>query len=342
MRTNKKLLGLLFSLAAAVLTLLGGCQSEASNSSVTTHSDRSGEPVTIKVAVDAAAFGLPFRVAIDQGYFQKYGIDVQLSTHAFGIDTLNAVITKQAEVGQAMDFALLTRLDSGQLKVVAAIASPTSKNSRLVVRDGIQKPEDLKGKKLGVQRGTVQEYIWAKYLEKYSIKPDEVELLPMTSVSELLTAFTKGDISAFWVNKTFANDALQVPGALELADLTDINFRMVGFMAVDKTLLESNELVVQNLLKGLEEANQSIKQNPEHAAEVAFRELKLPKEDVLSEITYDYEFEVRFDQNDFDQLKSIHDWALANGLLEKEVNLEEAIEIGPISEAFPDRVTYHN
>lgn len=338
--------GLLITLVASLLIGLVGCQSEgtlgtSSNPPGSNH-EQANDPISLKVSLFAAADALPFLVAKEQGFFQKHGLEVQYSTYPFGIDTLNAVLTGQAEVGQAMDFALLTRLDTGQLKVITALSSPSPEYYSLVVEDGIQSAEDLKGKNLGVQRGTVIEYIWAKYLQENAMQTDEVNFVPMTSAAELLTAFSKGAISAFWTGKYILSDALGVEGASELADLRDIDFRAVCFVAVDKKLLESREEVVEQLVTALDEANHLIKQDPEYAAEVAYRELKLPKEDVLEEIAGNYEFEIRFEQSDFEQLKVIHDWALENKLLKREVNLEESIDTGPLLKVFPDRVTYRD
>lgn len=79
---------------------------------------------------------------------------------------------------------------------------------------------------------------------------------------------------------------------------------------------------------------------PEECNSGSNRELKLPKEDILEEIAGDYKFVIRFDQQDYEQLKVIHDWALENKLLKREVNLDEAIDTEPLANVFPQRVTY--
>ncbi|MGR5961601.1 hypothetical protein ACT7DN_04805 [Bacillus paranthracis] len=56
----------------------------------------------VKMAIDTAAGGsFQFRVAEKQGYFEKNSIKAQLSNFAYGIDTVNAVLTEQADTGLA-------------------------------------------------------------------------------------------------------------------------------------------------------------------------------------------------------------------------------------------------
>ncbi|MCL6625549.1 MAG: ABC transporter substrate-binding protein [Alicyclobacillus shizuokensis] len=315
-----------------------GCGAEPAGKS--SGSNTSADNTTVTIGVDSSSFSLPFRVAQDEGYFDKYGAHVQLSTYSFGIDTLNAVVTKQANFGEAMDFALLTRLGKGNMKVTSVIASPASGDQILYVRSPISRPSDLKGKRLGVQRGTVNEYIWARYLNQYHVGESQVKLEPLTSEAELVEAFAKGDVDAIWVNKAFESKVKKLPGVKKLADLSAIHFRMVGYLVGDESFVASHPTVVSNILKALNDADRFIREHPNQAADIAYNELNIPKSEVLLEIEHDYDFMLRFTRGDYNELQAILQWSRNNGLITDNVDLRKSIELQPLMAAFPNKVSY--
>ena len=55
------------------------------------------------------------------------------------------------------------------------------------------------------------------------------------------------------------------------------------------------------MLLALNEANEFIASNPEKTAEIAYKDLKTPKENALKDLA-NYEYELRFSQDDFNYL----------------------------------------
>lgn len=301
---------------------------------------QTGKLEKVRLGLDSAAFSLQFRVAKAKGIFKKYGIDPETSDYSFGIDTLNAAVLDQVDTAIAMDFAALTRLGKGNLRVVSLISSPKPNNSTLYVKGNINKPEDLKGKRFGVQKGTVNEYVWARLLEKYGINKKELTLEPLQSNAESIAAYEKGDLDGAWFGGPFAERAGKVKDSKKLLDLSAIDLRNRGYFVVQERLIKEKPEVVANLLKALDEATKELIAHPEEAAEIAFQELKLPKEAVTKEIKNDWEYDVRFSQDDFDYLKKVLDWSVENGLIKDNFELKDKIIIDPIKKALPDKVTY--
>ena len=72
-------------------------------------------------------------------------------------------------------------------------------NFVLFVRTNIQKLGDLIGKKLGVPKGTVLEYVWTRYLEKNGVDPSMVTFVAYNSPDEAAAGIKRGDIDALWL-----------------------------------------------------------------------------------------------------------------------------------------------
>ena len=99
------------------------------------------ETAAVKIAIDTAAGGsFQFRAAEKQGYFEKNSIKAQLSNFAYGIDTVNAVLTEQADTGLAADYALLNSLEKDMV-VISTLTrgnEKSSKDNELLVREGLK------------------------------------------------------------------------------------------------------------------------------------------------------------------------------------------------------------
>lgn len=298
----------------------------------------SDAPVKVRIGGDSSIFSLQFRVAEDQGFFEKHGIDAEITTFSFGIDTLNAVLTDRVDVGEAMDYAALTSLAKGDLKILSLFSSPKSTSSQLFARDGIGRPEDLIGKKLGVQKGTVNEYIWGKYFETFHIDKKDVTLVPLQSTAEILAAYDRGDIQAAWFGTAFFDKAAKVKGSKALNDLSAIHVRTKGFLVAKASLVKDQPKVSAELNQALAEASEYITAHPEEAAELAFKELKIPKENALREIKNEWEFDVRFKQEDLDYLTQVKDWSVQGGYIDQDYKLEDKLALEGLTEAFPGKV----
>ena len=94
------------------------------------------------------------------------GIKVQETTFAKGLDIMQAIIANELDIGAtASEAAISGRAKGVPIYIVAGFAKG---GARLVVRPdlGIKTVKDLKGKKIGVTRGSIQEVLLAAELSK--------------------------------------------------------------------------------------------------------------------------------------------------------------------------------
>lgn len=299
-------------------------------------------PVKVRFGLDTAAGGsLQFREAAEQGYFKKYGVDPEISNFAYGIDTINALLVQRTDTAMAADYALLNSLGKGDMKVVSALTRATeasSKNNQLLARNA-EKPEDLKGKKLGVARGTVFEYIWAKFLEKEHWTEKDVKLVYYTTPDEAIVALTKGEMDAVWASGALLDKFLKVDGVKAIGDLNLTGVKISGYQVVEGSFLKKNAPAVTNFLKAVQEGITYVKAHNDETAELAFRDIKLPKDGVLKDLkTQNYV--LGFTQEDYDHLQDMKTWMEQKGILKDKYDLKEKLALDAAKAAFPDLVTY--
>jgi len=104
----------------------------------------------------------------------KCGIKVEESTFAKGLDIMQAIIAGELDVGaSASEAAISGRAKGVPIVVVAGFATG---GARLVARPdvGIKTIKDLKGKKVGVTRGGIQEVLLAAELAQNGLTSADV------------------------------------------------------------------------------------------------------------------------------------------------------------------------
>jgi len=332
----KNLKSLLIVLAIITSLIISGCSSSAKES-------EGDEASTVRMAVDTAAGGsLQFRAAEKQGYFKNYGVEAQLSNFAMGIDTVNAVLTEQADTGIAADYALLNSLAKGDLVVVATLtrgSEKTAKETQLLVKGDINTASDLKGKKLGVAKGTVYEYVWAKYLEANQINQKDISYVPYSTPDEAIVGMKKGDIDAVWIGGALTDKLKTIEGVKQFDDLRGAGVTIDSYLLAKRSFVEQSPGVVENALKALSEGVEYVDVHKEETAQLAFEQLKIPAEDALKDLERT-NYVLGFTKEDARHLEDMKTWLEEKGILQDSYELKDKLHLEPLKKEFPETVTY--
>jgi NitT/TauT family transport system substrate-binding protein len=301
---------------------------------------QAADPVKIRVGVDSSSFSYQFRVAEGAGLFDKYGFDAEVFTFSYGIDTLNSAILGETDSAQAADFAVASRLSVGNnLRILSHILTYNIDGTQLWVRDpAIETAADLKGKRLGVQKGTVNEYVWGRFFLKQGFDPKEVEQVYLGSNAELLAAFQAGELDALWISQEYVGVASAVENGRKLGNYELAGFNPRAFALLDIKFIEANRDKIPDLLRALDEATTFLKEKPDEAAQIIARDLKIPV-DAAREGIKTYTYEIRFLQEDLQDVADVAEWSINNGLIKNAYDVRATLYLDAIEAAFPDRVT---
>jgi NitT/TauT family transport system substrate-binding protein len=334
---TKSVLVFLLAVVVSALYAGGGGEKPAAPSA-------GGEkPFVVRVGVDSHAFSFQFRVAKRAGIFDKHNINADIFTFSYGIDTINAAILGETDSAEAMDFAVASRFsESNKLRILATITTANPDGSHLYVRhNDIKSPADLKGKRIGVQKATANEYTWARLLEKYGIDKNGVNYVYLSSNAELLAAYQANEIDALWVGADLEKAVNEIPASRNLGNVSLTGYLQRGFLLLDANLIAQDPAGVERFLKALDEATTFIKEHPEETARIAYDDLKLPVDAALKSILAQ-NYELRLSQEDLDQITSVANWSIDNGLIRNRYNIGDFVDLTPLRNALPGRVTVTN
>jgi NitT/TauT family transport system substrate-binding protein len=152
------------------------------------------EPVRIAVGTASVA-SLPTWIAQDGGYFAREGIQSELIYIRGGPQTLSALIGGDVPFAQVYSQPVLAARLTGADTIIVAGLINTPLFSLITVKE-IGKPEELRGKKIGISTfGSATDLAARLALKKWGLKPEtDVTILQMRGVPEILPAMVSGAI----------------------------------------------------------------------------------------------------------------------------------------------------
>lgn len=212
-----------------------------------------------KIVIAHAAMNarvLPLWTAKEQGFFLKYGVPSEAIFIRQAPTLVAALTSGDIQIGYTGGTAVLGAAAGGaDLKILAAFTNRVTYD--VVARPGIKTPEELRGKKFGVQ--SIGGTVWMGAilaLEHFGLDPDrdKVSLIAAGDQVVLAQALMVGTIDATVLDGVMSR-TLREKGFTILAELSKLNLPItsVGIIARG-SFIQKNPQAIENLLKALLEA----------------------------------------------------------------------------------------
>jgi sulfonate transport system substrate-binding protein len=226
------------------------------------------DPIKLKVGMVAAVDMLALPIALERGFFEKYGLDVTIARpYATGVDALNGVPAIGA-ILRSMDLVFFGNFSGNATKLGsdATLALIANGDSGIVKGD----LRSLKGKKIATSFGTINHLYILGLLEKAGLAPTDVTLIN-TPPPEMSVALLAKGVDAFVCWDPAPVIAMKdVPGAIEVIRGGDV-ISYLGFNIALRPWVEKNGVTIEKFLAAVSEADQWMRKNPKQAAAIGTR-----------------------------------------------------------------------
>ncbi|WP_347977273.1 ABC transporter substrate-binding protein [Microbacterium sp. ProA8] len=258
-----------------VAVMMAGCASAAADSG----SGESAAPVDeLRLGYFANVTHAPALVGLEEGLFEDALGDVDVTTQVFNagpaaIEALSAGAIDATYIGPNPSINTFIQSGGESARIVAGAATG---GAALVVREGIDSPDDLAGTTLASpQLGNTQDVALRKWLADEGFETDtsgggDVQVTP-TENAQTLTLFQQGELDGAWLPEPWVSRLILDAGAHVLqdeADLWEDGEFPTTVLLVRKEFLEQHPDVVADLLKGHAAAVQWIADNADEASGV--------------------------------------------------------------------------
>ncbi len=245
------------------------------------------DPLPLKVAAAGGTLHAPVFVAVEQGLFEKHGLDVEVVMFQSGVEMINGLLAGSHDVNTMGTIPFLSGVSNGFPLVLIghlhgkALAESYVDNVGIAARNDITSVEALKGRKIGLPRGTGAEGYVLGILSQAGMSESDVELVNVKP-PELPTALLNGDVDAISVWEPWlSTSAVNVPDAEQLlAGQCDTCYDP-GTVLTTQSVASDKAEQLRRFMLAFAEASQWVRQNLDDAAGVNLRWINLKDADIM-------------------------------------------------------------
>lgn len=282
---------------------------------------------TLKLAVLPVLDVFPVYVAQQQGYFEKFGVTVEIIKVASAPE--RDQLMQAGQIDGMLNEPVTTMFYNKQqsrIKMVRYARTATSQQALfriLAAKDsGIKTVADLKGKQIGISTGTVIEYLTDRLLAQNGLDPSQVEKVAVPKIDERLALLGSGKLAAAVMPDPLASLSIQ-NGATVVIDDSSAPELSASVYSFSIDALKNKPQAVKAFLKAIEQAVQDINAD-KGKWNGLLTEQKLVPAPLLSSYTLP-DFPTAGVPSEA-QFNDAMQWALDKGLIPNKINYADSVD----------------
>ena len=280
--------------------------------------------MTIATGVDPVFSA--YYVAQQEGLFKKHGLDVRINTGPSGSAMVSFLINGQIESAFGSEIAGVANHNLDPNVVVVAQATRLVRWIAIVGRN-VDNLEQLKGKKIGVARGSGGEVFWLALVDKLKLNAADYTVVNVEA-PEMIAALERGNIDAYAVWEPWVTRGLAaVKNTKVLRDQEGILEQGV-YIYMNRGWIKKNPEQAEGFVRALIEATDVINKDRKRAAKDVSDFLKSLDPQLVEQLMTKLRFEMVLD--DF----TISLFRLAETQLKQQGKLTKPLDLGAF--VYPD------
>jgi ABC-type nitrate/sulfonate/bicarbonate transport system substrate-binding protein len=231
---------------------------------------------------------LPLWVAKDKKLFEKHGVDVEV-TYIRGV-AIEAMLAGEIQFVRASPPAVVrSTLRGADLAIIANTINVAVFS--MMTKPEIRKPEDLKGKKIGVTNlGDSPDLVLSLLLERWGLQRNkDVTILGIRGgMPELLISVAKGFVDGGMISAPSNLRGIKM-GLRELVDAADYGIPYVNSpLSTRRSFIKSNRDTVLRILRAYYEAVQETRNDKNSALKILAKYVRVDDPEILGEVYRSY------------------------------------------------------
>src|SRR5438105_12370285 len=287
-------------------------------------------PVSAKTKMTIATGVEPvcsaYYVAQQEGLFKKHGLDVRISTGPSGSAMVAFLVNGQIESAFGSEIAGVANHNLDPNVVVVAQATRLVRWIAVVGRN-VESLDQLKGKKVGIARGSGGEVFWLATLDKLKLNAADYTVVNVEA-PEMVAALERGNIDAYAVWEPWVTRGLAaVKNTKILKDQENILEQGV-YIYMNLARIKKNPGQAEGFMRALVEATDLINKDRKRAAKDVSDFLKSLDPPLVEQLMTKLRFEMVLD----DFTTSL--FRLAETQLKQQGKLTKPLDLGAF--VYPD------
>ncbi|OIJ14094.1 aliphatic sulfonate ABC transporter substrate-binding protein [Anaerobacillus arseniciselenatis] len=256
----KRVKSLMLIMISAVLLAACG-QSEGTSGS------SNGEGKPIKIGFSALPSWYLWHLVEEKGFFEKHGVDVELVYFPVYADSLSALNTGEIDGNSQALIDTIAPL-SRNIDIRAVFITDNSHGGDgLITTEEIQTLDDLRGKKIATEIGTIAHFFMLTALQEAGLSERDVNFTNMV-VQDAGTTFIAGNLDAASLWEPFLSIAEEQGSGQKLITSAEFPGLIADVLAMRQEVLEEREEDVSKIVAAWFDAVDYFHENEEEAIQI--------------------------------------------------------------------------
>lgn len=282
-RNKRTIISLIISIIV-LSTVLAGCGKTAPADTALAQTGTAGkakEKTVVHIGVQGKTSILSY--AREKGAFEKafaaVGVEVKWSEFASGPPHFEALAAGRLDFGSVGGTPVVSGQVGGIDFKAIAVTSDGKKGNMIVVpkNSPIKELKELKGKKIGVAKGSSAYNFLYLAIDKIGLKGDDIKVIQLQP-DEARPALDSGAIDAWSIWEPYGTTAVFQSGAKILATGQDLNINAPGFLIARNGFTKKHPDLTVLFLKTYEEVRKYYVEHSDEVSEELAKSQKLEKE----------------------------------------------------------------
>ncbi|WP_170245543.1 ABC transporter substrate-binding protein [Fodinibius salinus] len=323
------------------LVLLVGCNS---------NDDDSSDLTTVRVGVTTFWGEAAYYIAQSEGFFEEEGLEIIDHPHSAGRESLKELYQGKLDIAHVAEIPVVRALsgalpyskyDEFNLKIFTGMIYTSNSQKVIARRDhGIENPQDLRNKKVGLYYETTSEYFFDTFLLEHGIPEKQVEKVNI-DISEHYKALKNGQVDAVVSWEPHASQILKKlkNNTFKLNSVLGHSTLWLGVSS--ETYIQQHPETIVKYLRALKKAQDYIKHHPEETKTLVSQKTKTSLE-TIENLWPSIEYELSIGQRMLSLLNEQQRWFMQEQRVAdttKQSNVHNAIYFDALQKAHPEGIT---
>jgi ABC-type nitrate/sulfonate/bicarbonate transport system substrate-binding protein len=232
-------------------------------------------------------------IAQEAGLFRKYDLDFQLVYISSASIVTAALLGGDAQVAVSGGEAIVRTRAQGENDLVFIASAKNTLTHSILGKPEIKRPEDLKGKKLGLTRlGSNSHYFIIQVLRKYGMEPSDVNFIQTGGQVENLAALLSGNVDAATMTGPSGGTRAAAQGFRYVVYGPDLQIPFVAASLITRrSTINARGPVIEKFVRATAEAMKIMFVDKEFTYKVLGKQLRINDRKLL-DAAYDEEIKV--------------------------------------------------
>jgi NitT/TauT family transport system substrate-binding protein len=270
--------------------------------------------LSLRVGTVSAEHASLIFIAEQQGFFRDNGLTVVTTDYQLGADAFKALLRDEIDIAPAAEFIGVTNSFNRQDFKIIGTMMESVRVFQLVGRKdhGIATLPDLKGKRIGVSKNTVDEFFLKLFLKSNNIETEDIIKIDGRA-SGFVEAVDSGIVDAVVILNPYAYTIKQKLGENAIVFPIQNNETMYRLLFAKSSFLELHPKATRRFMQALVHAEQFINNNPESLKKLLIEKYAY-SEDYVNEALPLLRFRVVLDNSILRTMEHEAQWQIENNL----------------------------